>query len=491
MINQRDKSRHTGIFRVTPDREVHGNLSLDGPNTSLYLWDDTFFYIGRSAPTSITGILDNREKVSLLECLVSGSGSYGLQGNVPHYYNIFPHYVITGDQHISDTDAKISNVYFLLDDATTLFHDNDAFGVVHNPHSIVNKIVESRNMNHKISEGDYPWVGYYTGKREIFSSDTAIGRISAAHFPRYSIAGGPGGVKIDNKIFVNLRFGEAITFGKVVDRMWQALRFFELIVGRAQNLVEFSVDTGTDQKPHVLDVYFSMYPKYRRSESEFGPDWRDVLMDAGRDPDGFAGVLAAWLERNKTWCVARGRFFQSSAEHKSYGADRIISAANMFDLLPEADFPDPEKSPSNLKCAAEEAKNIFQSLPQSRDRDRVLGALGRVGKWTLKRKVRHRSRILLDKIEEPLPDLSLVTDEAVNCRNHYVHGSSSRIDYNRESDVMMFLTDTLEFVFAASDLVEAGWDIADWRKTGAHAHHPFGRYLGSYFPELAQLKSLL
>ena len=148
--------------------------------------------------------------MSLLECLIFGPGSYGLQDNISHYYNIFPHYVITGNQHISDTDAKISNVYLLLDDATTLFHDNDAFGVVPDPHSIVKKIIESQNINHKISEGDYPWVGYYTGKREIFSSDTAIGRISAAHFPR--IAGGPGGVKIDNKIFVNLRFGEAITF---------------------------------------------------------------------------------------------------------------------------------------------------------------------------------------------------------------------------------------------------------------------------------------
>ena len=491
MINQRDKSRHTGIFRVAPDREVHGNLSLDGPNTSLYLWDDTFFYIGPSAKKTITGILDNRKKVSLVECLVFRSGSHGLQDDVSHYYKIFPHYVITGDQHISDTDAKISDAYFLLDDATTLFHDNDAFGIVPDPHSILNKIVESQNINHKINEGDYPWVGYYTGKREIFSSDTAIGRISAAHFPGYRVAGGPSGVKIDNKIFVNLRFGDAITFGQVVDRMWQALHFFGLIVGRAQNLVEFRADTGTDRKPHFLDVYISMYPKYRRSESGFGPDWRDVLMDASRDPDGFAGVLAAWLERNNTWRVARERFFQSSGEHKSYGADRLISAANIFDLLPIADFPDPETPPINLYCATEKAKEIFQSLPPSVERDSVLGALGRVGKWILKRKIRHRSRILLDKIEKSLPDLSLVTDEAVNCRNHYVHGSPSRIDYSKHSHVTIFLTNTLEFVFAASDLVEAGWDIADWRKTGAHVNHPFGRYLHSYSTELAQLKSLL
>ena len=214
-------------------------------------------------------------------------------------------------------------------------------------------------------------------------------------------------------------------------------------------------------------------------------------MDAGRDPDGFAGVLAAWLERNKTWRVARKRFFQSSEEDKIYGADRIISAANIFDLLPEADFSDPETPLSNLTCAAETAKELFHSLPHSIDRDSVLGALGRVGKWTLKRTIRHRSRILLDKLEEPLSELSLVTDEAVNCRNHYVHGMSSRINYNKESHATMFLTATLAFVCAASDLVEAGWNIADWRKTGAHAHHPFGRYLDSYCSELAQLKSLL
>ena len=177
MINQRDKSRHTGTFRVAPDREVHGNLSLDGPNTSLYLWDDNFFYIGTSTKKTITGILDNRTKVSLRDCLLSGPGSYGLQDNSSHYYNIFPHYVITGTQHISDTDATISNVYLLLGDATTLCHGNDAFGVVRDPHSLVKTIIDSQHIDHTISEGDYPWVGYYTGQREIFSSDTAIGRM--------------------------------------------------------------------------------------------------------------------------------------------------------------------------------------------------------------------------------------------------------------------------------------------------------------------------
>lgn len=66
--------------------------------------------------------------------------------------------------------------------------------------------------------------------------------------------------------------------------------------------------------------------------------------------------------------------------------------------------------------------------------------------------------------------------EAVNLRNRYVHGSTTRHDYSKDPDLEIFLTDTLEFVFAASDLVDAGWNICDWVKCGPHMHHPFGSY---------------
>jgi hypothetical protein len=82
---------------------------------------------------------------------------------------------------------------------------------------------------------------------------------------------------------------------------------------------------------------------------------------------------------------------------------------------------------------------------------------------------------------ELFPDLILVLEEAVNCRNHYVHGTPSKIDYrNHFFESVAFFTETLEFVFAASDFIEAGWSITDWLKKGTTGSHPFGTYCSYY-----------
>ena len=56
---------------------------------------------------------------------------------------------------------------------------------------------------------------------------------------------------------------------------------------------------------------------------------------------------------------------------------------------------------------------------------------------------------------------------------------------------MTFFTNTLEFVFAASDLIEAGWDFSAWATRGTTMSHPFGRYRVSYRFGLAQLREAL
>jgi hypothetical protein len=53
------------------------------------------------------------------------------------------------------------------------------------------------------------------------------------------------------------------------------------------------------------------------------------------------------------------------------------------------------------------------------------------------------------------------------------------------------LTNTLEFVFGASELVEAGWDIQRFAGGGSTGTHPFGSYLVSYKSNLEALKAQL
>ena len=45
---------------------------------------------------------------------------------------------------------------------------------------------------------------------------------------------------------------------------------------------------------------------------------------------------------------------------------------------------------------------------------------------------------------------------------------------------MVFLVDTLDFVFVFSDLIEAGWKAREWDSEESGVLHKFGRYLNRY-----------
>ena len=164
----------------------------------------------------------------------------------------------------------------------------------------------------------------------------------------------------------------------------------------------------------------------------------------------------------------------------------------MFDILPSSAVPRNMELSKELKCAKENCRTIFKNLPKSPERDSVLSVLGRIGKSVLKHKIRHRGQLLIDVAGERLPDLFTVTDEAVNCRNHYIHGSEPSFDYSANLETVFFFTDTLEFVFATSDLIEAGWDLKAWTKgIETMFYHPFAKYLNNYTKNLQTLKNLI
>jgi hypothetical protein len=54
-----------------------------------------------------------------------------------------------------------------------------------------------------------------------------------------------------------------------------------------------------------------------------------------------------------------------------------------------------------------------------------------------------------------------------------VHGTPGSFTYTDHGSVLPFLTSALEFLFAAADFVDAGWDIDRWAKLGSVGAHPF------------------
>ncbi|HTV59434.1 MAG TPA: HEPN domain-containing protein [Verrucomicrobiae bacterium] len=490
-----EKSKRAGKFILAQGEEIYGELTVSGANTALYLRNESEFSTHAGPNQYIKGVLHDLTKVSLIDCVTPPLPGHASKGSEQYYFvSLFPHFVIYGDRHVAPDDKTIESIHFSVDDATTLFYDFDAFGILLNARAFIKDIVQANadSVGRQIDTGVDPQILYFTGKRGIFAAKTVIGKVSASHNPRPTTFGGPSGVGLKNTIFLTIEFPEPVVFEQSIRHLSTLLRYLEMLAGRPQNLVALELQIKSDQKgPGLVDVYWSMRPKRKPHDEEHKPHPSDVLLDPIRGSDEFSRVLANWLDREQSWSDARARFSNGFAEQNHYTIDRLIGAANMFDILPTSAVPSDVPLPNEIEAARELSRNAFLPLKSSPERDSVLSALGRIGKASLKRKIRHRAEKIIGVLGGQFGELPTVIDEAVNCRNHYVHGTEPRFDYNANFHMVTLFTDTLEFVFAASDLIEAGWDAKKWSSAGTVMSHPFARFRINFAKQLEQLKGLL
>ena len=476
-----------GLFDLGDGDSLIGRLTLAGSKTLLSLNSKSHLNLTIASESHILGSLNDLTKVSLIDCISFGTGSRGREGERNYFADVFPHFVVRGNQHLTPSEKAILEVHFVIDDATTLFYDFDAFGSVIDARPLIEQVVAANKIDRDIPIGEHPQVLYFTGKQQIFCADTSIGKVSAYHAPSWNF-GGPNGVHIKNTIRVRVEFGDAVEFRSAIDRVYVLRNYLGLLVGRPQKIRDVRLLLKSDpHKPIVLDVHWSFCPTRKKDTSERRPHPGDVLIDAVREPEAFSKVLAEWLVREPTWSDARGRFEAVFEKARNYDIDRLIGSANMFDILPATAVPGDVEIGPELQEAKRIAQRDFKNLPASPERDSVLGVLGRIGKASLKRKVRFRAQSVLDALPESFPDLLWVVDQAVDCRNYFVHGGKPQFDYGQHGDAVWFFADTLEFIFGVSDLIEAGWDIKEWNGRTS-VSHPFGRYVRGYSMLLHRLK---
>jgi hypothetical protein len=486
-----------GTFAL-PEGEIVGELVLDGSNTSLHLHHDRFFDSRTVQGTILTGRLNDGTRVTLIDCLSPGTGSR-LGG--PYFADIHPHYVAYGGTHLDPNAKCISQITFEIDDATTLFYDFDAFGTVTDAVALMPQVEAAQRASlsrhfpdaipRPIPTGPNCIISYFAGRTTIISGEAALGTVTASHNPTYS-AGGPSGVSIANKITITVGFDESIRFEESLTRLHAFLRFFDLLIGRPQNLLGLTLHLSVDSKDAApLHLYWCSPPGRAETQGTRNPHPADVLLSPIEHPQAFREVLCKWMDRETAWQDARERFSTCFRNQNVYDIDRLLGAANMFDILPSSAEPREITLAADLMDAKQRCREIFQALSVTPERDSVLSALGRVGKSSLKRKIRHRAEPIVSALGSSFPHLVDVLDEAVNCRNHYVHGSSGSYDYvNNFFTTAVFFTKTLEFVFGASDLAESGWDMIAWSKQGSSGSHPFGEFAIEYRDHLEALQRL-
>ena len=507
-IESLEKSILTGVFMLPSGEEVPGKLVLSKQKSYLQIRGEQYAG-GQSIIKVVRGFVNDLGQVSLFNCMRKRSHISQIpdKGKKIYIYNsVFSiDCAVFGPDHIHPDEKKINRVGFLVEDANVLFYDPDVFGTVTNifsnrlnpnslavvadPRPLVRQVVQSDShyAGRGIEVNEHAAVLCYTGKNKVFETDTLLGRVSARHEIDFSLGYEVG--KMEQKTYVSLRFADEVDFYDAIRKALRILRFLELLSVCPQNLKDFQVVEPEDVEglSRSYQVYAKWFPDHERLDD--GLDEPEFLIDVVLNPQEFSLVLANWLKRDKDWRDARDRLFSCLAK-QVFDIERLIAAANMFDILPDSAIPREVDLAEDIKSARDRCRESFRELPESPERDSVLAALGRVGRSSLRGKINHRAQYVIDEIEDDVPDLLKVIKEAVACRNYYVHGGEPRMDY-QESGMMAFLTRTLEFVFIASDLIEAGWDIVAWRGRVNFGDNPFNRYINEYGANLEKLECLL
>lgn len=482
-------NRFLGNYTLPGGESAVGELRLKGSSTLLKLHSDEFLARVEAA-SCVKGTSYTGECLTLIDCHSPGMGQTNFNDAPTRYHaEVFPHYVAIGRRHLNPDQPRISAIHFTTNDLTTLFYDFDAFSQVIDAKPIIDVVLQERRQMRPVEAGEWPQVLYFTGKDCIATVSTAIGKVSVHHRPRCSM-GGPTGIFMKNRIVVSIEPDQPVTFREAVGRMYDASCFLSVAAGRVQGIDHIYVTTTevVDDIPQSLTVY----PSYRWKANDNGephkPHPGDVPLDPIRHRAEFDAVLSNWICRHSGWRVARLRHLGCMRKANNYDTERLVAAANMFDILPADAVPLSAELPEDLAATRDTCAAMFRKHPPEIDRNTALSALGRLGKPSLPKKVAHRVSIVESRLGGRFPDLQFVARVAVQCRNFFVHGSAGDIEYAKVEFLVPFLTDALEFIFAASDFIDAGWDAQRWNSDGHSWGHSFARFRSEYDMALAELR---
>lgn len=453
--------------------------------------------------SEVHGTLDNGAKASLINCVSQGHTTFHGEDSAISRSQMFPHFIVIGDEWIDAEQEFVSEIEYFPASINRLYGFRRDFGVIHpSKNELEGILADDRKRLAKAAEeegwggidqdiidvGDHPILQYYSGHFQVAIAECKDLVIEISNRPSHGM-GSALGVEIRNQIVVNLRFPKPLRLEKTIAKLRIVHSFLELCLGSRQEYQSIKLKPAGSKGHKLFDLHWS-YANTRVGKTGRHPHEADVLADFGRRRSEFSKLLKEWVDTSEQMSEARWRF-GSCFFSNSYSPDRLIGAANIFDLLPEDRAPKTRQLDEATQALVKDSRARFRSLPESFARQEMLGAIGRIGKASLRDKINHRAAILIQHMGPAFSELTIPCQQGVICRNHYVHGSEASFDYESEFSAVAFITDTLEFVFAISDFLEMGWSYDNWKKHGTTGSHAFGAYCANYALALSRLKKAL
>ena len=475
--------RHLGTFDLHGLR-VFGELHLAAAQSLLKLRTEE-----KPAQLNVSSVVHGQLHdftfVSCIDC-VGGSEPntrFDSQGHHSYSWNLFPHFTLLGNKHFNPASDKITDVWFSISDASLIFNDVDSYGILYESPVSVSNLIPKSVGDRKVPHGPTPRFAYFSGRCDVLKVAVSEGSIEVQHWPIPEMSSSEG-IRLRSLLKLGIRFSVPTELNACLKAVTNLTQFLSLVAGRQQGVSNVQLQiNGASEKDMPLLMHWSFAPSVANTEEEQDePSIRDMPLDAIRRPNEFAIALSSWWETSYAQGLARARLHSCRARGNQFDVDRLVAAANMFDLRVTSVAT--EISADLAQVCAESVKAL-KKLPKTDDRESAIRELRRVGRPSLRKKVLARAAVVKSRFV--LDDLDEVLQLAILTRNHFVHGGSDGLDYAGVEPFTVFLTETLEFFFAAAELIECGWDGAAWNRKPHTARHWFSRYLSGYSGDASEL----
>lgn len=465
-------------------------LLLDAENTSLILHSRRPIP-EYPEPHSLFGESLDYKKISLFECIDNPLEFAGDYPEVKFTKSSFPHYAVIGQRHINEEDRVFESVSFGTDDLGLLFSTSGTFGAARPDPLELEALLGNSFPSRKVAVGVSPAIFYFTGIQDSVDVDVSTGLFSVALDFDVDVSD-HAGINCPSFTIATLKFKEPKTLSEVLDEVSAVLVFFTVLAGRNQGVEKIKVGVlnpsldNAGIKPEEMSIHWSYAPT---SSTHAVTNARDIPITPDVDGDEFYKVFYNWMHRHESWLSARLRIINSQKNGWQYDGNRLVAAANAFDILPDSTYPETGELSAATREARQQCKTIIRSLESGPERDQALNTLAFWGGKSLKLKVLSRSGVVHSSFGEYFKDLDSLLVIAISARNYFVHGTNN-FGYEYYECLMSFLTDALEFVFVASDLIECGWDAKRWADKCPGFSHPLAAFYRSYHSRLPEFLSV-
>ncbi|WP_419952177.1 hypothetical protein [Methylobacterium sp.] len=490
-MNESKQTRFIGSFTIKGAGH-HGSLQIDDHDSTLDIYSDNFFNIDDDDLRCIKGISKEGARVSAIECIPSsicGRSSY--HGIIKHYATLHPNFVVVGHDYLDPNDNCIESISFTFPAAKNLFYDLGTFGHIREkrdlPLSYIRQMLRSaKGSPRKRRRGGTIDLYYRWDRGPIIECDHPFGKLTAWNATAERLTY-PGGISLDNQVRITVSFTDPSSLGKSLKICYDAMGFFELTAQSRQILDEITITKLGSEEFLPLQLYIVNTETTTRDKVIPG----DTLINGGMHSEEFSSVLSSWLFTSEERGPPRRRFSEGAREGNNYTINRLISAANSFDLLPKLDFVKPESLPEKVQSLYNEIESkirLFkaENIDLGEYVQRLLNNLGHSRSLNLRAKILQKWDSTPPFLKEKLPRMPEAIVFSVNCRNFFVHGAEFKLSRTDAHEFVPFFTDTLEFVFSVTELTYCGWDIGRWNKD-AYSSSPLKNYMRNFSMNMIQL----